>query len=658
MIDGVYHTTLWDCHDKIEIKCNQKLNAVVNGIPMTGNQFSLASIDNKAVFNVLIDHEDALSLSICSYEMNGETYLFNPSKTADSFINNEFMARYKETFITDLIRTKNEIKSVQNIDLGKADNIHYLKSLIDADFPVTFASRRSVITLTHKNLTYKIKVVDGVVQIIQKKRMRLFKTVTALISQLRQFLGLTFSSILSVITFKPNWKEIAKTRQILWHYITEIQSYAKHKLDSRPESEENTDLLSTDSNSDSIPIDDIQNNVASSSRGNVPDSEAFEVVLQQELESKINLGKIVNKTQIDKEELEIVIDNLTREYEERYPHMGNTDIKESIKSALAKQEPPTTFKSLVSMLYNAIQPFIKTIQAISSVMISIFRLVIPYFMDIHNLILSAPLEIIGLKGYLKNRLGYTPLLIDFFLIPISSRINYYFLKSDTVISDEEKSDILQVKLPQVTLDPSTTIKWHYAVNYAIFLFSAASIPFMMLSYIPKINNLAPIWNIAPYISSILSFPFNLMDPTVFKDENLFIVGMFPTCLYFTPMIFLRGIPSLLLDSMTTIVYGIPHFIYAMKNIKSRKDSDLPERYEERSMMLKKHNTVEILMAIPLLCDILADPYVVGPIGYLITGLFMTMNLIQSHMGILMVHKAIKWHSTYLQVNQPSKHDQI
>ena len=296
------------------------------------------------------------------------------------------------------------------------------------------------------------------------------------------------------------------------------------------------------------------------------------------------------------------------------------------------------------------------------VLVELFCALIPLFIKMHKSIMSMPLTIPFLSNWLQNKIGYAPNVADFFLIPISARIVYYFRQQDISLNDAEVALIKKIKIPHVQQLPyNIVLKWHYACNYASWLMGYASLPmFFVRKLLSSPFSVFPsgtsnsFTNLSPYISSMLSYPFSLINPQAFEQIDLFVVEMFPTCLFFIPYYVLNPIPDLVLDLLTTVIYGVPHFIYAVKNIMNRTVDDLPKNYKDKKHMLILHNAIEISLALPLLCDIPSDPWVVGWVGYVFQAAFMALGTWQTRMGIAMVTKTIKWHSPYLQVYQPAR----
>ena len=677
------HSNIWDnVFEGMRITCLKDISFLINGHVESFKTILLLPTKplQQAVLDVIISHDEDISIPLCWYEYQDTKKLFNPTSKLEHRLLDQYAGVHDIGELRELVLRKDNLvdHDASLKDFKEFDNLEYLYEVVESDFPISFSSglfRRPVQPTTSESVTLDINndmsltfannaPSDVLVEIANqpKPKKTIIKTISGVFRCLFRALMKPLKYFLSIIMYQPDWEAITRTRHIIWHYILQIQLYAKFKMLERTQRLYNWSDI-PDFPTENIELDQTPLSQVLDKNKNTAEAEIYADVLVSDLSEKSDKLKLDNPEEHlsseDQEKVHKIVTSIFDKINE-IPELNDLGIKDKFKEASAKVKANKkwSISKIFSFIWGFIKPIFKMvwklIKAVSAVVVTLFSALIPIFIDVHKGIMSIPLYIPFFTNWLQKRLTFTPKLIDFFLIPISIRINYYFRKNDVSFSEEDCNAILATRLPDVKLSSQLTMKWHYAISYAIWLFGAASMPFSFIYYIPGSSNLSPLWSIGPYISSILSFPFSLIKPQAFDETDLFVVGMFPTCLYFIPFYFLRPIPSLVLDSLTTMIYGIPHFIYAIKTIGERTIDDLPFKYQNKPRMLTMHNTVELTMALPLLCDIISDPWVVGGwIGYPVQFLLMGLSIYQAKIGIEMISKTMQWHSPYMHVYQPT-----
>ena len=294
------------------------------------------------------------------------------------------------------------------------------------------------------------------------------------------------------------------------------------------------------------------------------------------------------------------------------------------------------FKSI----YNAVS-FVFT--TIGQTITRAIAILMPSIIKIHSLLIHFPLYIPFLTSYLERQLGSKITLMDFFIIPISQKINKHFKEYNLEINMNEINDILSSSLASPNLPYHSRLKWHYISQYALHYFKLFQVPFMGLQLIPIVGKLNPLLNISPYLSTLLEFPYDIMEQSL-DDLDLFILSLIPVAITVVPDN-LIPFSDIVIDLITTTLYGIPLFLETIHIQATRTIDDLPERYQNKKKSLFIHNSIEILLSLPLLMDMMINPVYLGLVAIPFQVIMLGLAMVEAYLGIGMVSKAISWNST-------------
>ena len=279
---------------------------------------------------------------------------------------------------------------------------------------------------------------------------------------------------------------------------------------------------------------------------------------------------------------------------------NRTDLHAFDDFSLIDHRNQTTLNKLVDIIINVVS---KIWDGIKGVTLGLFNAITTalkplakVFANIQFNIAKMPLIIPGITTWISQQLNDKLRLIDFFLLPLSAKINLYFNKNNIKFTDQDQYAILNCKLftDLQYLPQETLLKLHWADRFMISFGFSFQIPFLALKSIPVVNWLNPLWNSASFILAVLSAPHNIFNPVANpQDVRLHIARLFNSFLTFipNPFIFYPNIVGIVLQ---VAVYKIPYSIMRTQRIIARTLKSLPKTYLKKKLMLGMHDSVDAL----------------------------------------------------------------
>ena len=220
-----------------------------------------------------------------------------------------------------------------------------------------------------------------------------------------------------------------------------------------------------------------------------------------------------------------------------------------------------------------------------------------FFAYIQYAITTLPLIIPGITTWISGQFNDHFRLIDFFLLPLCTKISYHFSKNNIEFTPSDQEAILNTnKFEDLQfLSEDLKLKLHWADRLGNSFAYSYSVPFEALETTPIIKWLNPLWNSASFVLVIFSTPRNIFEPATLTkpDIRLHVARLFSSFLTFIPdpLVFY---PNAVTMALQLAVYKIPYTVMRVQRMWNRTLDSLPLRYGMKRVMWGLHTTVDAL----------------------------------------------------------------
>ena len=649
------HYTTWQTHFNVSVVCPDKIKTWENGrLAIIEETYLTINNFNRTSLIVAMEEDQDIYIRTCKYSHDSVNWIpFNidietQKKLQNYWYSGSYIQRKAASLLGFIIKNTNKLK-LSAEDKTDPDAIHFaLRHSVD----IKFNANESIAFVSRNNSCLEVIEMSESKELGAKSVFSFFiKTLSALwswITWIFRKIGHTIMNHLKNIARSWHWPQIGNIRKILWHHLLQIQSYTKEEVRKHVGTMDINKLFITENEA---PPEELQNlNEWELDPPKQKPLEDGDVLFDLLLNSTSNktVPHISNfASNFNFEPAVEILESMTSIFNVT----NTTDVYYSALTSFKSSLSSFSFKNIIGALWR----FLKTAwQLLSSAIVLVGTFItkllstfIPLFMTMHNVMINIPLWIPFLSSYLCNKLNATQItLLDFFFIPMSHKIYKQLHDKNIAISNEEVIQITGTNLPHSnTLPHELIMKWHYIVSFGVWYLHLFQVPFIGLEMLPVLGNLNPLWNIAPYAAILFTFPYDLTTNSL-ENIQLFILSMFPVCVNLIPADAIPFAP-LIVDILTTTIFGVPHFINTMRLLQWRTTKNLPMSYKDKKWSLWKHNSLEVLMSLPLLTDIMTDPMVLGWFAIPFQVPVFGLQLIQANMGIGMVAKSIEWNATYM-----------
>ena len=272
---------------------------------------------------------------------------------------------------------------------------------------------------------------------------------------------------------------------------------------------------------------------------------------------------------------------------------SDLELLKDINTAHPSTQVTDILLTIISKIWGAIQFATTTLFNVVTQLLKPFMKVFAY---IQYGITTFPLIIPGITTWIARQFNDQLRLIDFFLLPLSAKINLMFNKNNIQFTPSDQAAILGAKTFEALqfMDENVKLKLAWADSLATSFGFSYTIPFLALRAIPVVNWLNPLWNSASFVLVIFSAPHNIFAPNINLPEiRIHCARLFSSFLGSLPNPFIFY-PNAVAIVLQLAVYKIPFTVSRVTRMLNRSIDSLPKTYKMKKFMLGMHTAVDSL----------------------------------------------------------------